>query len=185
MLCDNEASKGCVIRVMPDVHPGKVGTIGLTMTIGNKILPNLVGIDIGCGMTLGQIKARKIEFQKLDTVIRENIPAGFSIRTKPHRFADNFDFTSLHCHKNIQIRKALLNLGTLGGGNRFIEADADEEGKEVEDIDSIPGNNNEWNKEDDLDKEFVKVKYFDLALKKWVSKTIIIENNRKEKKKKR
>ena len=128
MLCDNEASKGCVIRVMPDVHPGKVGTIGLTMTIGNKILPNLVGIDIGCGMTLGQIKARKIEFQKLDTVIRENIPAGFSIRTKPHRFADNFDFTSLHCHKNIQIRKALLNLGTLGGGNHFIEADADEEG---------------------------------------------------------
>ena len=66
MLCDNETSKGCVIRVMPDVHPGKVGTIGLTMTIGNKILPNLVGIDIGCGMTLGQIKARKIEFQKLD-----------------------------------------------------------------------------------------------------------------------
>ncbi len=50
MLCDNEASKGCAIRVMPDVHPGKVGTIGLTMTVGNRILPNIVGIDIGCGM---------------------------------------------------------------------------------------------------------------------------------------
>ena len=49
MLCDNEVSKGSTIRVMPDVHPGKVGTIGLTMTIGDRILPNLVGIDIGCG----------------------------------------------------------------------------------------------------------------------------------------
>ena len=64
MICDMEASKNCRIRVMPDVHPGKVGTIGLTMTIGDKIIPNLIGIDIGCGMTLAQIKAKKIEYQK-------------------------------------------------------------------------------------------------------------------------
>jgi RNA-splicing ligase RtcB len=72
MICDNESSKGCLIRVMPDVHPGKVGTIGLTMTIGDRIIPNLIGIDIGCGMTLAQIKGKKVEGQKLDTVISVN-----------------------------------------------------------------------------------------------------------------
>lgn len=128
MLCDNETAKDCTIRVMPDVHPGKVGTIGLTMTIGNKLMPNLVGIDIGCGMTLAKIKTKKIEFQKLDTVIRENVPSGFAIRNKVHRFANEFDFTRLNCHRHIREEKALLSLGTLGGGNHFIEADKDEEG---------------------------------------------------------
>ena len=56
MICDNESSSGCLIRVMPDVHPGKIGTIGLTITIGDRIIPNLIGIDIGCGMTLAEIK---------------------------------------------------------------------------------------------------------------------------------
>lgn len=78
MLCDNEAAKGCRVRVMPDVHPGKVGTIGLTMTVGQRILPNVVGIDIGCGLTIAKLKVKKIEFQKLDTVIRENVPSGFN-----------------------------------------------------------------------------------------------------------
>ncbi len=127
MICDNETAKGSHIRVMPDVHPGKVGTIGLTMTIGNKLMPNLLGIDIGCGMTLAQIKGNKIEFQKLDTVIRENVPSGFSIRNKTHRFADEFDFSKLHCCKHIRENKALLSLGTLGGGNHFIEADKDDQ----------------------------------------------------------
>lgn len=56
MICDQESSKDSIIRVMPDVHPDKVGTIGLTMTVGDKIMPNLIGIDIGCGMALAQIK---------------------------------------------------------------------------------------------------------------------------------
>ncbi len=128
MLCDNESAKGSLIRVMPDVHPGKVGTIGLTMTIGSKLMPNLIGIDIGCGMTLAQIKGKKIEFQKLDTIIRDNIPSGFAIRNKAHRFADEFDFTKLYCHKHICEDKACLSLGTLGGGNHFIEADKDDDG---------------------------------------------------------
>lgn len=128
MLCDNETAAGCQIRVMPDVHPGKVGTIGLTMTIGSTIMPNLVGIDIGCGMTLAQIKGKKIEFQKLDTVIRDNIPTGFRIRKKPHRFAGEFDFTRLYCHEHIRKEKAVLSLGTLGGGNHFLEVDKDEQG---------------------------------------------------------
>lgn len=128
MICNQESSRGCRIRVMPDVHPGKVGTIGLTMTIGDKIIPNLIGIDIGCGMTLAQIKGKKTEYQKLDTVIRDCIPSGFSIRTKAHRFAGEFDFDTLRCAKHIRTDNALLSLGSLGGGNHFIEADKDDDG---------------------------------------------------------
>lgn len=128
MLCDNETSRNCQIRLMPDVHPGKAGTIGLTMTLGSKVMPLLTGIDIGCGMTLAAIKGKKIEFQRLDTIIRENIPSGFSIRNKPHRFAAEFDFSKLYCCKHIREEKAILSLGTLGGGNHFIEADQDENG---------------------------------------------------------
>ena len=124
-LCNNVVAKSTTIRVMPDVHPGIVGTIGLTMTIKDKIMPNLVGVDIGCGMLLGQINGKKVEFQKLDTVIRENIPSGFSVRTKIHRLAEDFDLSELHCYKHIKENKALLSLGTLGGGNHFIEIDKD------------------------------------------------------------
>lgn len=128
MLCDNEAFRGSRIRIMPDVHPGKVGTIGFTATVGERILPNVVGIDIGCGITLARIKQKKVEFQKLDKVIRENIPSGFSNRKKPHRFSSDFDFTELFCSDAINTRKAELSIGTLGGGNHFIEMDKDESG---------------------------------------------------------
>lgn len=128
MLCDNEAVKGCRVRVMPDVHPGKVGTIGLTMTVGQRILPNVVGIDIGCGLTIAKLKVKKIEFQKLDTVIRENVPSGFNVRKKPHRFSENIDFSELRCAKSIRLQKAALSLGTLGGGNHFIEVNRSDDG---------------------------------------------------------
>ena len=128
MLCGHTAAKGSKIRVMPDVHPGKVGTIGLTMTVGGTILPNLVGIDIGCGITLAKIKQKKAEFQKLDTVIRENIPAGFGIRKKIHRFYENFDTTRLYCHRHLNQDRTARSLGTLGGGNHFIELDRDSSG---------------------------------------------------------
>lgn len=92
MLCDNEAFSGCKIRIMPDVHLGKAGTIGFTSTVGKQILPNVVGTDIGCGIALVKLKQKKAEFQKLDTVIRENIPSGFQIRRKPRRFSKGFDY---------------------------------------------------------------------------------------------
>ncbi len=129
MLCDNETAKNSRVRIMPDVHPGKVGTIGLTMTVGDKIMPNLLGIDIGCGMTLGKIKGKKIEFQKLDTVIRQNIPSGFAIRQKAHRFSERFPFYELRCFHHIYLEKAQLSLGTLGGGNHFLEIDKDSDGQ--------------------------------------------------------
>lgn len=128
MICDLEASKGSRIRVMPDVHPGKVGTIGLTMTIGDKIMPNLIGIDIGCGMTLARLKEKHIEYQKLDTVIRNKIPSGSQIRTQAHRFADKFNFAELLCAEHIQLEKNILSLGSLGGGNHFLEVDKEEDG---------------------------------------------------------
>lgn len=128
MLCDNPVTEGSRIRIMPDVHPGKVGTIGLTMTIGTRIMPNLIGIDIGCGMTLAEIKDKKVEYQKLDKVIRENIPSGYAIRKKIHRYAEEFGFERLYCYKHIRLEKALRSLGTLGGGNHFIELDKDEYG---------------------------------------------------------
>ena len=126
-LCDNKAFVGSTIRIMPDVHPGKVGTIGFTATLGSRILPNIIGIDIGCGMTLAMVKGKTKEFQKLDTVIREQIPSGFGVRKKPHHKALDFDFNALCCHSHIHEEKALLSLGTLGGGNHFIELDQDDD----------------------------------------------------------
>ena len=129
MICDNEVAKGSKIRIMPDVHPGKVGTIGLTMTVEKGIIPHLLGIDIGCGMSCVKIREKRMEYQKLDKVIREKIPAGFAIRSRVHHLAEDFDFTRLHCYKHIHEEKARLSLGTLGGGNHFIEVDQDEEGQ--------------------------------------------------------
>ncbi len=128
MICDNKVAEGSTIRVMPDVHPGKVGTIGLTMTVGTCIMPNLTGIDIGCGITLARLNKKKAEFQKLDKVIRENIPSGFSIRRTQHRFSEQFDIGKLRCAGHVNWEKTLCSLGTLGGGNHFIELDQDAEG---------------------------------------------------------
>ena len=128
MICNHPSAEGSVIRVMPDVHPGKVGTIGLTMTVGDSILPSLVGVDIGCGMTMAKVKTKGLQFQRLDSVIRENVPVGPRIREKDHKYADRIDLEELRCYKGINARKANRSVGTLGGGNHFIEVDKDEEG---------------------------------------------------------
>lgn len=128
MICNNPVAEGSRIRVMPDVHPGKVGTIGLTMTVKERVIPNLLGIDIGCGMTCAKIKEKRMEFQKLDKVIREKVPSGFAIRNSIHHKAEWFEFERLRCHRSINENHAKLSLGTLGGGNHFIEVDRDEDG---------------------------------------------------------
>ncbi|OUP80765.1 RNA-splicing ligase RtcB [Lachnoclostridium sp. An169] len=128
MLCDNEAFENSRIRIMPDVHPGKVGTIGFTATVGKRILPNVIGVDIGCGITVAKLKQKKAEFRKMDSVIRKNIPAGTKIRRTPHRFAEEFDFERLNCCRAINKEKARHSLGSLGGGNHFIELDQDSQG---------------------------------------------------------
>ena len=129
MICDNEVSQGAKIRVMPDVHPGKVGPIGLTMTVGKKILPSLVGIDIGCGMLAVKLGKIRNDFLKLDTVIRDNVPVGFGLRKDVHAYADRIDLSNLKCFSHIRSEKALISLGTLGGGNHFIELDTAKNGE--------------------------------------------------------
>lgn len=121
-------AKGQKVRIMPDVHAGTGCTIGTTMTITDKAVPNLVGVDIGCGMETVKLKEKYIEPQKLDKLIRTKIPSGFSIRSKPHRFIEKTKLFELYCFDSINITKAEKSLGTLGGGNHFIEADKGEDG---------------------------------------------------------
>lgn len=113
---------------MPDIHAGAGCTIGTTMTITDKIVPNLVGVDIGCGMETIRIKEKHTELQKLDKLIYEKIPSGFNVREKTHRYFDEINLEDLFCYKHIDPRRAEKSLGTLGGGNHFIEADKDDEG---------------------------------------------------------
>lgn len=120
--------EGSRVRMMPDIHAGAGCTIGTTMTIKDKICPNLVGVDIGCGMETIRIKETHIEPQKLDKVIRTGIPSGFEIRKKEHRFAKDIDLSELCCAKKVNIDRAYSSIGTLGGGNHFIEANQDDDG---------------------------------------------------------
>ena len=127
-LCDQEWAAGSKIRIMPDVHAGAGCTIGTTMTITDKAVPNLVGVDIGCGMETVRLKETHIELQKLDKLIYKCIPSGFDIRKTPHRFAERIDLTELYCYDQINPIRAELSIGTLGGGNHFIEADKGSDG---------------------------------------------------------
>ncbi len=128
LLLDQEFTAGSRIRLMPDIHAGAGCTIGTTMTISDKIVPNLVGVDIGCGMETVKIKEEHIELQKLDKLIYEKIPSGFDVREKTHRYFGEIDLKELCCYKRINPLRAEKSLGTLGGGNHFIEADTDDEG---------------------------------------------------------
>ncbi|WP_164169900.1 RtcB family protein [Ruminococcus flavefaciens] len=127
-FCSQPLSEGAHIRIMPDVHAGAGCTIGTTMTITDKVIPNLVGVDIGCGMETVRLKEKHIELQKLDKLIYEKIPSGFAIREKPHRYGEKIDLTELYCYKHIDPLRAEKSIGTLGGGNHFIEADKGEDG---------------------------------------------------------
>ena len=128
-LLEQAFVSGSKIRVMPDVHAGMGCTIGTTMTIRDKVVPNLVGVDIGCGMETVLLKDKHIELQQLDKAIHAYIPAGFSIRREPHHFADEIDLSALRCGKHVDLKRAVLSIGTLGGGNHFIELGKDDTGQ--------------------------------------------------------
>ena len=127
-LCDQEFAAGSRIRLMPDIHAGAGCTIGTTMTITDKVVPNLVGVDIGCGMETIRIREKRLELQKLDRLIREKIPSGYSIREKAHRYFSQINLNELCCARHADLLRAEKSIGTLGGGNHFIEADRDDEG---------------------------------------------------------
>lgn len=129
-LCNQEFVQDETIRMMPDVHAGAGCTIGTTMTISsNKIVPNLVGVDIGCGMETAILKEKHIEPMKLDKIIRESIPMGFEMRDKPHKYFDKTNIECLYCYEHINPIKAERSIGTLGGGNHFIEVDKGSDGR--------------------------------------------------------
>ena len=125
-LADFEPYMNEKIRIMPDAHAGKGCTIGTTMTITNKITPNLTGVDIGCGMLVVEIREREINLKELDNVIHEHVPSGFNIHLIP---IHSFNFKNLRCVEYVNLERAILSIGSLGGGNHFIEVDRSEDGR--------------------------------------------------------
>ena len=128
----NQASvEGSQIRIMPDCHAGAGCVIGTTMTLKDKVIPNLVGVDIGCGMLAFKLKEKRIDLPKFDSVIHAKIPSGFNIRTVPHSYSNKVTVNNLHCYGEtgckVNENNFVLSIGSLGGGNHFIELDKDEE----------------------------------------------------------
>ncbi len=127
-LLNQEFIAGSTIRIMPDTHAGAGCTIGTTMTIEDKIVPNLVGVDIGCGMETLILKDKTVDLAKLDGVIHDFIPAGFATHKTPHAYAAKINIEELFCLHKLNRNRAVLSIGTLGGGNHFIELGKDHSG---------------------------------------------------------
>ncbi len=118
ILCNQAFASGSKIRIMPDVHTGAGCTIGMTMTITDKVVPNIVGVDIGCGMYTVCLGKIDIDFEKLDTIVH-GIPSGKNVWEGRQK---KFDLTILNCYRNLKDTKRIAkSIGTLGGGNHFIE----------------------------------------------------------------
>ncbi|MCF0136335.1 MAG: RtcB family protein [Lachnospiraceae bacterium] len=124
-MCDYALTEGCRVRIMPDVHAGKGCTIGTTMTVTDKVCPNIVGVDIGCGMYTVKLEERNPDFEKADEACHY-IPSG---RNAWKGRIEHFDLTDLRCYRSLKDTKHLeRSLGTLGGGNHFIEIDKASDG---------------------------------------------------------
>ena len=124
-MCDYEFTQGSKVRIMPDVHAGKGCTIGTTMTVVDKAVPNIVGVDIGCGMYTVNLGKGDIDFEKLDEAAHY-VPSGMNVWEGRQ---ERFDLTVLRCYRSLRDTKRLeRSLGTLGGGNHFIEVDRAQDG---------------------------------------------------------
>ena len=124
-MCDYEFTEGSRIRIMPDVHAGKGCTIGTTMTVTDKAVPNIVGVDIGCGMYTVNLGKADLDFEKIDEAAHF-IPSGMNIWEGRQ---EKFDLQELRCYRELRNMKWLeRSLGTLGGGNHFIEVEQGSDG---------------------------------------------------------
>lgn len=124
-MCDYEFTQDSQIRIMPDVHAGKGCTIGTTMTVRDKAVPNIVGVDIGCGMYTVNLGKESIDLQKLDEAAHF-VPSGMNVWEGRQ---ERFDLTKLRCYRSLRdTRRLERSLGTLGGGNHFIEVDHAQDG---------------------------------------------------------
>ncbi|MBP5242325.1 MAG: RtcB family protein [Clostridia bacterium] len=126
-----EAFADSRIRIMPDAHAGKTAVVGTTITLTNRIIPALLGVDLGCGMEVVFLQEREVDLPKLDEAIHALVPCGAKIHAAPLLSADAFDFDRLYCKTAVNKDRALKSLGTLGGGNHFIELDKTENGELV------------------------------------------------------
>ena len=127
-VCDRPEFADCKIRIMPDVHAGMGCTIGTTMTITDKIVPGMVGVDIGCGMETVKLSDDNIDFAALDQLIRKEIPSGRDVRNSRHPLNIGINLKKLHCINEVNFERAQLSIGTLGGGNHFIEVGQSDKG---------------------------------------------------------
>lgn len=131
-LMNQPSVAGAKVRIMPDCHAGAGCVIGTTMTITDKVIPNLVGVDIGCGMLATKLKEQRIDLPKFDSVSQAEVPAGMRMRKTPHTMSSEMSADELACYGKSGCKVSgevfRLSLGTLGGGNHFWELDKDEEG---------------------------------------------------------
>lgn len=124
-LIKQPAFSECKVRIMPDVHAGAGCVIGFTADLGDKVIPNIVGVDIGCGMLTVELGAIDIDFERLDTAIRKRVPSGRNVHEGR---TVRFDLQTLRCFRELKdTRRLERSIGTLGGGNHFIEVDIDED----------------------------------------------------------
>ena len=128
LLLEQEPFKDCKVRIMPDVHAGKGCVIRFTADLGDKVIPNIVGVDIGCGMLCIELGKIDIDLENFDRIVNEYIPAGRNIREQ--KLIEFERINDLYCLRELkEIKKFNRAIGTLGGGNHFIEIDADDENK--------------------------------------------------------
>jgi len=123
-LCNQEFVKGCKIRIMPDCHSGAGCVIGFTANLGDKVIPNIVGVDIGCGMLVVSLGKIKLDLKQVDDIIHNHIPAGREVhQSRIVRFPL---LQELYCYRELKDTKRIeRSIGTLGGGNHFVEIDKD------------------------------------------------------------
>ena len=123
-LCSQPFAKGCKIRIMPDTHAGKSCVIGFTADLKDKVIPNIVGVDIGCGMLTISLGKEEIDLEKLDETIKKYVPSGMNVHEG--RMVRYPELQNLYCYRMLRNSKRIeRSIGTLGGGNHFIEIDKD------------------------------------------------------------
>ena len=125
LLLDQEPFKDCKVRIMPDVHAGKGCVIGFTANLGDKVIPNIVGVDIGCGMLTVELGDEDLDFERFDNIVKRFVPSGYNIHKS--KIAQMDEIKNLYCFRDLKdTNKFDKAIGTLGGGNHFIEVDIDE-----------------------------------------------------------
>lgn len=126
-LCNQPCMDGNKVRIMPDCHDGKGCVIGTTFNLStDKVIPNVVGVDISCAVHVVKLKEKRVELPKLDSIIRKNVPLGMEVREKEHKFVNELRLEELRCVGSINLDRAYKGLGTLGGGNHFLEVNKSE-----------------------------------------------------------